>query len=278
MAPRARTRPRTRSPGRPAASASEPVGELINGGQGDLVGARRVALLGQALGVVSLRRDLSAEHVGRDHGVARLREAVGVGHHVVVQAPPRVQDDNACAGAVGNFCVCAGDRVAVTERFEFKHRRMVPDFVSKVGLPGVSERQGGGSRHRRYRDAVSDMTTPRLRLTRDQILRHRRAVGFLDERMAAGPESLRRAAWAGLQDSMPRAALLSIHARVEGAGPATWEDPSLVQLWGPRYSTYVVARSDIAVFTLGRLPDDARGRRGARTLRHVCARSSAAVR
>jgi hypothetical protein len=79
--------------------------------------------------------------------------------------------------------------------------------------------------------------------------------------MAAGPESLRRAAWAGLQDSMPRAALLSIHARVEGTGPATWEDPSLVQLWGPRYSTYVVAGSDVAVFTLGRLPDDARGRR-----------------
>ena len=34
---------------------------------------------------------------------------------------------------------------------------------------------------------------------------------------------------------MPRAALLSIHARVEGTEPSTWEDPSLVQLWGPRY-------------------------------------------
>ena len=32
----------------------------------------------------------------------------------------------------------------------------------------------------------------------------------------AGQRSLRRAAWAGLQDSMPRAALLSIHARVAG--------------------------------------------------------------
>ncbi|MFL5755899.1 MAG: DNA glycosylase AlkZ-like family protein [Chloroflexota bacterium] len=104
------------------------------------------------------------------------------------------------------------------------------------------------------------MTGPLLRLTRDQILRHRRTVGSLDARMPAGPESLRRAAWAGLQDSMPRAALLSIHGRVAGAGPATWEDSSLVQLWGPRYSTYVVARTDVAVFTLGRLPDDARGR------------------
>jgi hypothetical protein len=59
---------------------------------------------------------------------------------------------------------------------------------------------------------------------------------------------------------MPRAALLSIHARVEGTAPSTWEDPSLVQLWGPRYHLYVVAARDLALFSLGRLPDD-RGRR-----------------
>jgi hypothetical protein len=59
---------------------------------------------------------------------------------------------------------------------------------------------------------------------------------------------------------MPRAALLSIHARVEGSLPTTWEDPSLVQVWGPRYSAYVIARPDLAIFTLGRYPDDARGR------------------
>ena len=59
---------------------------------------------------------------------------------------------------------------------------------------------------------------------------------------------------------MPRAALLSIHARVAGAHPSSWEDPSLVQLWGPRFSTYVVPARDRAVFTLGRLPDDVRGR------------------
>jgi hypothetical protein len=73
-------------------------------------------------------------------------------------------------------------------------------------------------------------------------------------------ESLRRAAWAGLQDSMPRAALLSLHARVEGAEPSTWDDPSLVQLWGPRYSTYVVPKRDFALFSLGRYPDNAKGR------------------
>ena len=62
---------------------------------------------------------------------------------------------------------------------------------------------------------------------------------------------------------MPRAALLSIHARVEGAHPSSWEDPSLVQLWGPRFSMYVVSATDRALFTLGRLPDDGPGRQKA---------------
>ncbi len=65
---------------------------------------------------------------------------------------------------------------------------------------------------------------------------------------------------------MPRAALLSIHARVEGTEPSTWEDPSLVQLWGPRYHVYVVAARDLAVFSLGTLPDDAKSRQKAEDL------------
>jgi hypothetical protein len=65
---------------------------------------------------------------------------------------------------------------------------------------------------------------------------------------------------------MPRAALLSIHARVAGTEPTTWEDPSLVQLWGPRFSAFVVAARDLAVFSLGRFPDDARGRQIAEDL------------
>jgi Winged helix DNA-binding domain len=102
-----------------------------------------------------------------------------------------------------------------------------------------------------------------LVLDREQIVAFRRRAGVLDERLPWGPGSLRQAAWAGLQDSMPRAALVSIHARVEGAGPASWEDPALVQLWGPRYSAYVVAAEDLAVFSLGRLPEDEKGRRRA---------------
>jgi len=105
-----------------------------------------------------------------------------------------------------------------------------------------------------------------LELTRAQILAFRRRVGALDERLPRGARSLRRAAWAGLQDSMPRAALLSIHARVEGTRSSTWEDPALVQVWGPRFSTYVVPARDHAVFTLGRHPDDERGRRRAEDL------------
>ena len=102
-----------------------------------------------------------------------------------------------------------------------------------------------------------------LELTRAQILAFRRRAGALDERLSPGARSLRQAAWAGLTDSIPRAALLSIHARVEGTHSASWEDPSLVQVWGPRYSVYVVPARDHAVFTLGRLPDAARGRRRA---------------
>ena len=60
---------------------------------------------------------------------------------------------------------------------------------------------------------------------------------------------------------MPRAALLSIHARVERTAPTTWEDPSLVQLWGPRFNSYVVAARDLAVFSLGRLPEEGSRRR-----------------
>jgi len=110
------------------------------------------------------------------------------------------------------------------------------------------------------------VTRIRLDLTRPQILAFRRHAGGLDERLPHGRDSLRRAAWAGLQDSMPQAALLSIHARVAGAGPATWEDPSLVQLWGPRFSVFVVAARDLAVFSLGTLPGDVKGQQRAEDL------------
>jgi hypothetical protein len=105
-----------------------------------------------------------------------------------------------------------------------------------------------------------------LRLERTQILAYRRRVQALDERLPRSATSVRHAAWAGLQDSMPRAALLSIHARVASTGPDALGDPALVQLWGPRFSAYAVAARDVAPFTLGRLPEDAGRRRRAEDL------------
>ncbi|WP_372593267.1 DNA glycosylase AlkZ-like family protein [Actinotalea sp.] len=105
-----------------------------------------------------------------------------------------------------------------------------------------------------------------LPLSRQEILAFRRSTQSLDKRLAWGAGALRRAAWAGLQDSMPRAALLSIHARVTGTGPAALDDPALVQVWGPRYSVFVVPAPDVAPFTLGRLPSSERGRRRAQEM------------
>jgi hypothetical protein len=110
------------------------------------------------------------------------------------------------------------------------------------------------------------MTGTPLELTRAQILAFRRRAGALDQRLPFGPDSLRRAAWAGLQDSMPRAAVLSLHARVTGIEPESWAHPSLVQLWGPRFSVYAVAAEDLPVFSLGTMPGHARGQRRAEEL------------
>ena len=99
-----------------------------------------------------------------------------------------------------------------------------------------------------------------LKVTRQQILAFRQRTGELAQRLPAAKRSLRRAAWAGLQDSMPRAALLSIHARVKDATHVSWDDPSLVQVWGPRYQVYVVAVADLPLFTYARLPDSGKTR------------------
>ena len=100
-------------------------------------------------------------------------------------------------------------------------------------------------------------------LSRQQILANRRRASALDERLAHSSRALEDSAIAGLQDSMPRAALLSIHARVSGIGSQTWAESPLVQVWGPRYSAFVVAERDQALFTLGRLPNEPKARQRA---------------
>jgi len=105
-----------------------------------------------------------------------------------------------------------------------------------------------------------------LELTRRQVLGARLEANGFATRLPSGVASVRRAAWAGLQDSMPRAAALSLHARVEGTLHDAWADASLVQLWGPRFSAYAVAAHDRAVFSLGRLPSGGTARRRAEDL------------
>lgn len=99
-------------------------------------------------------------------------------------------------------------------------------------------------------------TSTRMQLDRPRILAYRRSVGALDRRLPRNDSSIRRAAWAGLQDSVPRAAVLGLHARLRDTRPDDWEHPSLVQLWGPRHSVFAVAAEDLPVFSLGTLPDD----------------------
>jgi Winged helix DNA-binding domain len=104
------------------------------------------------------------------------------------------------------------------------------------------------------------VAAPPLELTRSQILAFRRDVGAFDERLPPGSRSLRRAAWAGLQDSMPRAALLSIHARDAGAAPTgtvliRWEGARQPTVWtvpppevDPRDARPELARRYLHVF------------------------------
>jgi hypothetical protein len=49
-----------------------------------------------------------------------------------------------------------------------------------------------------------------------------------------------------------------------------------VQLWGPRFSVFVIAARDLAVFSLGLLPDDAKGQQRANDVAAASTPSSAA--
>ena len=109
------------------------------------------------------------------------------------------------------------------------------------------------------------MTHP-LELTRDQVLAYRRNVQSLDRRLPFGKRSLQQAAWAGLQDSVPRSGLHSLHARVEDVAPDALKDSALVQVWGLRYTAYVVPANAHLPFTLGRMPERGRLRERAEDL------------
>jgi hypothetical protein len=93
-----------------------------------------------------------------------------------------------------------------------------------------------------------------LKVSRDQVVRYRERVSHLDQKLPPG--SFAEAAWGGLQDTIPRGGITSLHARVEDTQPDSWEDPSVVQIWFRGGADYIVPRADVGVFTLGSLPRD----------------------
>jgi Winged helix DNA-binding domain len=99
-----------------------------------------------------------------------------------------------------------------------------------------------------------------MSVTRDQVVRYRARASRLDAKLSQ--RRIAEAAWGGLQDSVPRSGVISLHARVEDAQPDSWEHPSLVQIWFRGGADYIVPRVDAGIFTLGSYPRDAdEGRR-----------------
>ena len=94
----------------------------------------------------------------------------------------------------------------------------------------------------------------RLKVERSKVRWYQLRANHLGRRLPVG--SLARAAFGGLQDSAPRAAIVALHARVEQILPGDWDDPSLVQTWAPRGAVFVVPRADLPIFALGISPRD----------------------
>jgi hypothetical protein len=97
------------------------------------------------------------------------------------------------------------------------------------------------------------------KVTYDQVVAYRLHVNHLVDRLPPG--EYERAVHAGLQDTGPRDALVSLHARVTDCAPDAWEDERLVQAYSPRMAVYLLPRRDLGVFTIGRLPTDPQARK-----------------
>ena len=93
-----------------------------------------------------------------------------------------------------------------------------------------------------------------LNVAVERVLAFRGRASHLDAKLPAG--SYAQATHAGLQDSIPRAGLIGLHARVEGVQPSDWNHPLLCQIWFRGGADYIIPRAEIAPFTLGTLPRD----------------------
>ncbi len=91
-------------------------------------------------------------------------------------------------------------------------------------------------------------------MTPEEAVARRLRANHLAARLPVG--SFVEAARFGLQDTAPRDALTSLHARVARCTPDAWEAPGLVQTYGPRQAVYVLPEHDFATFTLGRTSHD----------------------
>ena len=98
------------------------------------------------------------------------------------------------------------------------------------------------------------MTRAAVEASVERVLAFRARASHLDTRLAAG--SYVSTTHGGLQDTVPRAGLVGLHARIEGVQPSDWNHPSLCQIWFRGGADYIVPRSDIAPFTRGTLPRD----------------------
>jgi hypothetical protein len=81
----------------------------------------------------------------------------------------------------------------------------------------------------------------------------------LGSRLPAG--SYVAAARFAIQDTYPRSALLSLHARVESCAGRVgdvpvWADPGLAQTYSPRGAVHVFPAAEFGLFTVARLPGD----------------------
>jgi hypothetical protein len=102
----------------------------------------------------------------------------------------------------------------------------------------------------------------RPQLDRATAIAHRLRANNLHRRLPRA--RIAESAAGAIQDTAPRSALVSLHARIDALQPDDWEHPALVQLWSPRTAVHVVPAEDIPVFTLGRLPRDPDAQRAVR--------------
>lgn len=98
-----------------------------------------------------------------------------------------------------------------------------------------------------------------LAVGRRQAIAYRMTTNHLDCRLA--PKAYDEAARFAIQDTIPRSALVSLHARVDDCEPTAWADDRLIQTYSPRAAVHVFPVADWAVFTVGRLPIDAGARK-----------------